>query len=299
VEHRPATRADRELPMTNTNLRVVTIVVTYNSDVIRLKESLLVLVQQCTVVVVDNSTHGASRDWIRETCASIGVDMLPLGDNFGIAHAQNVGIAWARKRGASDILLMDDDSIAPPSLIPGLLAARSAALIQPVVISARTIAANGSDISNCPAKHPTGLTPCLELNSSGTLIPMSLFDLVGVFDAELFIDCVDFEWGWRALSMGVPLVLCDSVFLKHTLGECSRLGFRIPSPIRHYYQFRNVLRMIFGSNTPLRWRLSHVIKLPIKLILITILANHRIDRLRYAVWGLVDFITGRTGKFTH
>ncbi len=281
------------------NARVVAIVVTYNSEISRLGELLRVLASQCTVVVIDNSTQDASVDQVQNACIQNGATLISLGDNFGIAHAQNVGIAWAREREASDILLMDDDSMPPLLFVENLILERNASPIQPVVISARTINANGDDISNRAASKSPGLTPCSELTSSGALIPASVFEQVGLFDVNLFIDCVDFEWGWRALSQGIPLVLCDRVSIKHSLGESTKLGMKIPSPIRHYYQYRNVLRMIVRSRAPLRWRLSQLIKLPLKILLIAILADRPIDRIRYMAWGLFDFIIGRTGRFNH
>jgi rhamnosyltransferase len=276
---------------------VVAVVVTYNSDAIRLEDSLRILAKQCTVLVVDNSTQVASRDQIRKACNKVGASWLPLGENLGIAHAQNCGIVWAKEHAASDILLIDDDSLPPKSLVADLLEARKASSIQPVVVSARIVGADGEDISNRAADVASDLTSCSELTSSGTLIPVAVFDRVGIFDDRLFIDCVDFEWGWRALALGVPLMLCNRVAIQHRLGEGVRLGLKIPSPIRHYYQYRNVSRMIVCSKAPLPWRLSQLIKLPIKLVLFALLADRRVERLRYAGRGLRDFLSGRTGKF--
>ena len=281
------------------NSGIVAVIVTYNSDPARLLSLLKVLSQQCAVLVVDNSTQDISRNAIRVVCIQGEVSYLPLGDNLGIARAQNLGIAWARDRAVSDILLMDDDSIPPQSFVSDLLKARASCQIQPMVISARTVDVNGQDISNCPVQNLTGLSPCSDLTSPGALIPVVVFDRVGYFDDSLFIDCVDFDWGWRALALGVPLMLCDSVIVQHRLGEGSRLGLKIPNPIRHYYQYRNVLRMIVRSEAPIGWRLSQLIKLPVKLIMIGLVADKKIARLRYAALGVVDFIIGRTGKFNH
>lgn len=278
---------------------VIAVVVTFNSDLIRLTKLLSTLANQCCVVVVDNSTQASCREQIRAACGRAGVFCLPLGDNFGIAHAQNIGIAWAREHAAVDILLMDDDSMPTQSLVVDLLEARKTSQLNLAVVSARTVSENGEDISNRGPQNSVGLTPCNELTSSGTLISASIFDRVGVFDDRLFIDCVDFEWGWRALALGVPLMLCDGVAIQHRLGEATRLGLRIPSPIRHYYQYRNVSMMIVRSKAPFRWRLFQLIKLPVKLVLLLLLADRRFDRLRYAAWGLCDFFTVRTGKFNH
>lgn len=281
------------------NNGVVAVVVTFNSDLERLVKSLSALAKQCSVVVVDNSTQSSSREEIRATCDKTGAFLISLGDNRGIAYAQNVGIAWARERAVDDILLMDDDSIPAQSLVMDLIEARKTSQLHSVVVSARTVSENGKDLSNRSPENSVGLTPCSELTSSGALISVSIFDRVGVFDERLFIDCVDFEWGWRALALGIPLMLCDSVTIQHRLGEASRLGLRLPSPIRHYYQYRNVVMMLGNSRAPFRWRLLQLIKLPVKLVLILPLADRRFDRLRYIAWGLWDFITGRTGKFNH
>lgn len=275
------------------------VVVSYNSDLDRFTRLLNALAEQCTVLVVDNSTEDVHRDHIRVACVQAGVFLLVLGGNFGIAHAQNLGIAWAREHAAVDILLMDDDSIPSQSFVIDLLDARKTSRIQPLVVSARTFSADGNDLSNRKYEESINLTPCSELTSSGALIPMIVFDLVGGFDDRLFVDCVDFEWGWRARALGVPLMLCNGVAIQHCLGESTRLILRIPSSIRHYYQYRNISKLIVSSRAPLRWRLSQLFKLPIKLVLIVLLADRRVERLRYAAWGLYDFVTGRAGIFNH
>lgn len=278
------------------NIFAITIIVAYNSDIERLSISLALLSKQCLVIVVDNSDLASASENIRSLCELNKVKYFSLGGNYGIAKALNVGIEAAKLSGATDVLLMDDDSIPTHSLIVDLLKARDASRIYPVVVSARIINANGEDISNCTPSGVDDLTSCGELNSSGSLIPMSIFDMVGKFDEKLFIDCVDFEWGWRARAMGVSLVLCDQVTIQHQLGEGARFGFKITSPARHYYQFRNVLHMIFNSSAPLQWRISQLFKLPLKILLIPFLTDRSWLRLRYAFCGLVDFVLGRFGK---
>lgn len=279
--------------------KIFSIIVTFNSDLQQLKKSLGCLRSQCEVVVVDNSTQKFLADEIRKICRLFDIQYLSLDGNLGIARAQNIGISFARQHGATDILLMDDDSLAPSTLVSQLLKAREQSQVHSLIVSARTISVSGKDLSNRTSDFFNGRTICTELTSSGTLIPLSVFDRVGDFDESLFIDCVDFEWGWRAIDAGITLALCDNVFIQHRLGEGVRLGFRIPSPVRHYYQYRNVFRMIFRSKAPLRWRVEQSIKLPIKILLIVLLADRRITRLRFAAWGIVDAFTGRSGKFNH
>jgi rhamnosyltransferase len=282
------------------NPHVVAVIVTFNSDLNRLAQSLQLLMPQCNVLVVDNSTDFISQNKIKDLCFKNGIFILTLGENFGIGHAQNLGIDWARKNSATDILLMDDDSIPSKTLVGDLLDSRKLSLVQPVVVSARTISDSGVDLSNViTIVDDCALIPCSELTSSGALISIEICNLVGEFDSQLFIDCVDFEWGWRAKSLGVPLFLCKLVTIQHRLGVCTRFGLRLPTPIRHYYQYRNILRMIIFSEAPVYWRLLQLVKLPIKLVLIILIANQRFERLYYAVMGVKDFIAGRNGQYNH
>jgi rhamnosyltransferase len=277
--------------------KVVSIVVTFNSDAERFDRLLFALSGQCGLVVIDNSTLNISRDRIKRSCMRVGAILCELGDNFGIARAQNIGVALARDCGAEFVILMDDDSIPSDSFVKELLDARHKYGSYQVVISARTISEAGVDVSNHPPGRSDFFTQCSELTSSGSLIPIEVIDAVGPFNELLFIDCVDFEWGWRARALGIQLVLCNDLFIQHRLGEGSKFGFNTPSPIRHYYQYRNVLRMIFHSKAPLRWRLAQLVKLPIKVILIILLADRRIVRLQYTFHGIYDFLIGRFGKF--
>lgn len=277
------------------NYSVVSVVVAYNSRVEKLSKLLNVLSRQCRVIVIDNSTNMSFRESVRKECFRYCVSYISIGDNIGISQAQNVGVAWARDNNASDILLMDDDSLPTSTLVSDLLRER-AGYKDLIVISARTIDANGDDISMCHIDKRFELTPCAYLTSSGTLIPLSVFSRVGEFDPSLFIDCVDFEWGWRAIAMGFPLYLSNNVSIHHSLGEGTRFGFRIPSPIRHYYQYRNILRLIISSKAPALWRVTQLVKLPIKLLLIVFLFDRRLRRLYYALLGVAGFFLGHTGK---
>ena len=55
--------------------------------------------------------------------------------------------------------------------------------------------------------------------------------------------------------------------------------------------------MIVASDAPIIWRISQSLKLPVKLILIALFADFRINRLKYAGKGIFDFFKSRVGKF--
>ena len=275
---------------------IFSIIVAYNSDIDRLSSTLNILSKQCRVVVVDNSTVPVKAELLQAICNTMQIPVIALGGNYGIAYAQNKGVKWAINNGSSDILLMDDDSVPSTTLVEDLLRTREK-FSGPVVVSARAIENDGTEVHSTFKKNSSDATLYTELMSSGTLIPADAFDVVGFFDESLFIDCVDYEWGWRARSKGYSLYISKSAFIRHKLGEGRKLFLRMPSPIRHYYQFRNVLKMIVASDAPIIWRISQSLKLPVKLILIALFADFRINRLKYAGKGIFDFFKSRVGKF--
>lgn len=274
---------------------IFSIVVAYNSDIERLSNTLKILSKQCQVIVVDNSSESSQIDLVRALCATMEITIITLGENYGIAYAQNQGIKWASNNEASDILLMDDDSVPSVTLVDDLLRTREG-LAGPVVVSARAIENDGTEIHSNFSNNSLDAIQYTELMSSGTLIPINAFDSVGFFDESLFIDCVDYEWGWRAISKGYSLYISRSAVIRHQLGEGRKVFLRMPSPIRHYYQYRNVLKMIFSSDATMSWKISQLVKLPVKLVLIALFADSRLKRLKYAGKGIFDFLNSRFGK---
>lgn len=274
------------------------LIVTYLTDTDRLSQILKRLVLQCDVVLCDNSDNNLVAEKIATCARDAGVIYLGMGDNLGIAYAQNYGISYCWQNGSQRVLLLDDDSTPSESIVKDLEGTLNQLDNKLVVLSARTTFA-GTDISNSKISNDN-LTLCRDLMSSGTLITRDVFDLVGHFDESLFIDCVDFDWGWRAQKRGVNLYLVSNVVIEHKLGigqiSVGPFFMRLPSPIRHYYQFRNILRMMFRTHTPWGWRFSQTIRLPLKALILVLAAPKRRLRLAYAFSGIADAIRGRAGK---
>lgn len=277
---------------------VAVIIVAFNSDINRLKRLNSLLNDQGEIIIVDNSTVVDVQEEIRSLCISERIIYIPLNGNKGIAAAQNKGIDWARKRGFEDVLLMDDDSVPDSYLIFNLMNQRRTAIGQYCVISARPISDHGKDLGNVRANN-SQMTPCQEMMSSGTLIPMEIINLVGPFNEDLFIDCVDFEWGWRALKKGVHIYISNKTFIQHKLGDGEFCFVNVPVPVRQYYQIRNSLKMIFTMGVPLNWRIKYFFILPAKIIVSLLFMNERPKRFKYIFLGIRDFIIGISGEYPH
>jgi len=75
------------------------------------------------LLIVDNGSSAAAVEALRAQAQALGCALLALGTNLGIAAAQNRGIAWARERGASHVLLLDQDSVPASDMVARLLQA--------------------------------------------------------------------------------------------------------------------------------------------------------------------------------
>ncbi len=76
------------------------------------------------IVVVDNGSGDDSVDRIRT--AHSDVTLLEMPHNLGFAEGNNVGIRHALERGADYVLLLNNDTVVDPGLVPALLDAWNA-----------------------------------------------------------------------------------------------------------------------------------------------------------------------------
>lgn len=277
------------------------VIVTYNSNIERLNLILNALVENgIKYFVSDNSTSTETKEAIRQLCSDCDAHFIDMKGNVGIAKAQNEGIRSAISYGCDDILLLDDDSLPSNNMLNELFKAR-ALFIEKFgrlpVVCANAIAEDGSCLSQTGEEIFKDIFKYRDIISSGTLINKNVFELAGLHEERLFIDCVDYEWGWRAASLGVDIVLYKKAVLNHRLGNgrVKAINAGYGSPIRHYYQYRNILHMMGRNYVPTSWRFIQLIKLMVKPFVILLFFDKKMIRLKYAFKGFIDFTQKRYG----
>lgn len=227
----------------------------------------------CFSVAVDNS--------IEESIDSESVGNLHyiyIGNNVGIAEAQNIGINYIIARGGIDyIVFLDQDSriedgylriikdtyIKIKSFEPNL------AILGPTAINARSQEEYKSIFH--PKKTINNIfIPLREIISSGSCVSVDVLKKVGANLPWLFIDYVDFEWCWRANSMGYVCGTTPCVHIQHSVGQkeyyIGSYIIIISSPIRYFYQGRNYIKLIKLSHVPFQWKLTNMVKTLLRLI---------------------------------
>lgn len=300
--------------------KVVAIVVTYQPN---LHELIAVLQSTATqvdeVVVVDNTPTPNSS--LLDCCPGLSnLHLVTLGDNLGIAHANNIGIEWAYERKADYLLLLDQDSKPSPGMVDLLMRNLATENINKLKVAAvgpafddpRTgvrsyfvVSRFGFPFRYRPEKKhaPKALVNVSFLISSGTLIPMRAILAIGGKRSNYFIDHVDTEWCLRARAGGYKLVGEHSALMEHSLGDnVKRIWFfykrsvAYHTPLRDYYMFRNTLLMLHDVNLSLIWRLFLLSRLVQFSLYFLIFARYRRERLSLMSLGIYHGLMRISGR---
>lgn len=266
------------------NIDICVVIVLYNPSEKQI-ENVEALNTSSSVVAVDNSNDVSS-----VKCTQY----IPLRENTGIAAAQNVGIKWAREKGYGYILLLDQDSKLDDDFIQNLyedfLTIKTldskVGFIGPVFIDE----ASKQEYKNYSDKNEA-FTRTSALIASGCLISMECLDTVGGMDESLFIDLVDFEWCWRANSMGYSGYMTRRVQMLHSIGKeyHNWHGFvlGLSTPFRYYYQYRNTLWLLRRDYVPVKWKLKSARRL-LDMILVPLVSKQGWQVLKHMLKGIKD-----------
>jgi len=169
--------------------------------------------------------------------------------NVGLGAAFNKAVEYGEREGFTHLLTMDQDS----SFVEGDFEKFI------TFIESRL-----HDNSNCfyapnylikAGYYLYDQNPDLEFENvdrylnSGTIFPISLFNKIGLFRADFFLDTIDVEYGLRAKKNNINIVLVRFVTLLHGAGyqrKKHKFLWKVfypneYSPIRSYYIIRNAL----------------------------------------------------------
>ena len=290
--------------------KVFCIIVTYAPDTEHLQRVLASIAQHTPHVILVDNTPGPHT----AIATPEGVQCITLGENLGIATAQNIGIRKALGQGADVIWLSDQDTIYPANFLMDMLIAVKACEDQGIRLGAlgpSYFDTNKGTVQSFVRHAPftqwfppqLGLQSVSHTIASGTLIPVRALHEIGLMQESLFIDWVDLEWCWRARNQhGYQTICTGDVVIEHTLGDGSiRFLWRkvsIRPPLRRYYMVRNAIHIALHSQSATRpIRLEVFAKaLTWTLIFPLIAPDHKGQHLRATLAGLWDGLRNRMGQ---
>lgn len=300
---------------------IVAVVVTYNPNLDALQELLNATKDQVgSIIVVDNSSDnflGIAELLGRfpSTC------LLKQQENFGIAHAQNIGIEKAITRGADYILLLDQDSVPQSGMVEKLLSkcselkknGQKIAAAGPICLDPRSGIKSyfmttrfGIPYRYDPSKYfgrENDLITAAFLISSGTLLDVGSLKDIGGKRSDYFIDHVDTEWCLRARSKGYLLLGVHDARMWHSIGDEVKKFWlfynrNVPyhSPLRDYYMFRNTILVNRDIKAYPIWRLLLIYRLIQFMVYFLIFAPQRILRVRCMLMGIYHGLKSEGGR---
>jgi rhamnosyltransferase len=293
--------------------RVVAVVVTFEPEPSALAAVLAAFVPQvAALVIVDNGSRNAASLSLPAASAD-AVHCVRLGQNLGIAAAQNLGIQWARERGADYVLLSDQDSEPAADMVAQLVAAARGLVAEGARVA--LVAPDYSDerqAVHIPYMHivdgrpawfgcdEAGGTPEITTAiASGALIPIATLDAVGGMRESLFIDLVDIEWCFRARAQGFRAFGVCAAKLRHSLGEQPTpvLGRRLAthSPGRNYYFYRNAVWLFRQAYVPTVWKRVVARQMLKRYLVFGVFVPPRLRYLKMMTLGLWHGLRGRSG----
>lgn len=213
------------------------------------------------VIIVDNSDK---ENKLNELCDE-KIAYLKLNDNLGIAKALNEGIYYAIKNNYKFVLTMDQDSKFNNNLIEEYSKnyEKDIIIYSPNYIIER----------KHKKEYKVDSQYLYWTMTSGNLINLELFQKVGMFKEEFFIDGVDYEYCLRARKNGYKILQCNRAILLHNPGITKikkvlfwNYKYGYMSPTRMYYQIRN-LKYISKEYKSFRAELIIIIKF-LKIVLL-------------------------------
>lgn len=292
------------------NNSVCCVIVTYNigEKFYNCFNSIYTQVEQ--VVIVDNGSTKETLNVLDEISRSTTAKVIYNNENLGIAAALNKGIKFAEKNNYEWVLTMDNDSVSTEGMVEAMLNTYSSisddeksivATIFPNYIEMGIASVKEEQVKS--DKKPNGYEYIKVEVASGNLVRTEVFNKVGYFKEELFIDLVDNDFCFRVLELGLKHIKAYNAVLLHSLGESRKkklLFVSITSTnhsyIRRYYitrnrlyiwrRYKNIVPEIISEDKVVFIR---------EIIKIMLLENDKYKKLKMIKKGYKDFKNNKFG----
>ncbi len=258
------------------------------------------------LVVVDNGSDPVVIEKLRSASQATGFHLIENGENRGVAAALNSGVRWAIENKFQWVALFDQDSSVPEGYLATMhKCAAAESDRERIAIFAPQYRGTLDDRLHKSLFTAEDGAP-LEVMTSGSLMPVWIFEKCGWFEEAFFIDQVDHEFCFRVRTFGYRVRLCDKAIINHLPGSArvhKLLGLKWVtltdhSPGRRYYQTRNglILARRYRKQYPLWSRMTRKNLLWDNPLTILFAEAQRCKKLVNVARGIVDACLGRMGK---
>jgi rhamnosyltransferase len=282
---------------------VCAVMVTYHPDAAMLENMSNIRGQVQELVVVDNGSNADEVRALRITSRDLSFHLIENGENIGVAEALNQGGRWAKSQGYPWVILFDQDSKITEGFIHQMFAAWESHPDRERVGSIHPRYADPDTGMEVPVPRTIDGSPVLPM-TSGALMPLWIFDRIGWFASEYFIDLVDWEYCFRIRAAGFLVADSRHARLLHAAGSPAKttaLGRTLypshHSATRRYYISRNCIAFyrkyffIFPG-----WIFGCIHRQLRDMLVCSIAEEDRARKFRNFLLGTWDGLTRKMGK---
>lgn len=284
-------------------LSVCAVVVTYHPSPKMIDNMTAILAQVDRLVVIDNGSTLPELEPLRKASKEYGFQLIENGDNLGIAEALNQGIREAIGQNYAWVILFDQDSRITHNFIAQMLSSLES---HPAYNRIGSFHPKYVDPGTGKEPHVWRAQdggPVLSL-TSGALMPTWIFEKIGFFTSEFFIDWVDIEYSFRIRAAGFQVADSRDAVLLHAAGHPTTkrffgLTFRPfhHSSTRYYYMARNRVVTCRKYFRIFPGWITHALYISLKENVKCFLGEEdRLRKLRSILIGGWDGLRGRMGK---
>ena len=286
---------------------VCAIVVTYRPDAAFPARLRGVSPQVGMTVIVDNGSSDAERSMLQDAASDPNVDLVLNDDNLGLARALNIGVQRAATLGYSWVLLLDQDTCVELDMVRTLLT------IHASFPDRERLAVLGSNFSDATERTndaagqgSTGehWEEVERVITSGSLLPLDSYFVIGPYREEFFIDYVDEEYCLRAKAKGYRIIKSRKHLMSHAIGSPTvHTVFGTSKwttnhgPDRRYYIARNntVLLREYGNYRAGMWAWKSFRRCLRQCKRIALYEQMKTRKIVAVIHGLWDGIRGNMG----
>lgn len=255
----------RKKPLKN---EVGALVTSYN-DPEALERCITSLINQSVsldyILIIENSEENLAAEIINKPSnrGKVKIEVFKPNENIGLSGSIRYAYEWSEKRGLHYLWIFDQDSVAEPDALNVLLseyqlfnlnkkesiwAICAVGLDRGLNQSLLGYNYNGYRLEEITQAPDTDKFVCDGQITSGTLLILDQVSIDLLPDTRLFIDGVDHDMCYKAMSLGRKVLIAKKARFSHHMGNrslglniISKTKYWVPnySPLRKYYITRN------------------------------------------------------------
>lgn len=270
------------------DIKTLAVLISYYPDLEQTRDNILQFIDHIDTLIIWENTPEVERDKFRIDLPEYNYKIINMscGENMFIAFPLNEAIKYARSNQFTHLLTMDQDS----SFEKG----HFKRYIEIVKLLKETIYIFGPNPNYCYPNNTDNPIQVNALITSGNIVNIVIFNSIGLYREDYKIDCVDYEFCFRAARNGYKCFMISSILLKQEFGKLqkTKLGYYISnySALRLYYIARNNIKLYreYKDFIALKTVLNRILKPFVKIILSE---SNKIPKINALVKGGIAGVT--------